>query len=434
MRAHLAGCLPEYMVPAAFVQMEELPLTPNGKLDRKGLPAPEGEAYAQRRYEAPAGEIEEVLAGIWQELLGVERVGRQDHFFELGGHSLLAVRLLARVRQWLGVELGMAVLFAQPTLRQLAEKVREAGAGGKLQVLPPITAVSREGALPLSFAQQRLWFLGQLEEVSATYHIPVGLRLRGELDGEALQRSLDRVVARHEALRSVFVETDGQPHVELLPEHTSLPLLEQDLRGVEDAEERLRELMVEEAQARFDLARGPLVRGRLIRLAEQEHILLLTQHHIVSDGWSMGVLAQELGALYRAFIQQQPDPLPELAIQYPDYAAWQREWLRGERLEQQSEYWREELAEAPVLLELPTDRPRPEQQSFAGASVAVSMDRELTRALKRLSREQGTTLFMTLLSGWAAVLSRLSGQGEVVIGTPMANRRRQETEKLIGFL
>ena len=297
LRAHLAGILPEYMVPVAFVALKELPLTPNGKLDRKALPAPEGEAYAQHGYEEPQGEIEEQLAEMWQELLGVERVGRQDHFFEMGGHSLLAVRLVARVQQVVGVELPMTVVFARPTLERLAEAVREAGGEGKQEGLEPMRMISRLEPMPLSFAQQRLWFLAQMEGVSATYHIPAALRLRGELDGEALKRSLNGIWARHEGLRSVFVVEEGEPRVELLPVEKGVPLVEHDLRGVGDAEAKLKELMMAEAQAPFDLKRGPLIRTHVVRMEEQEHVLLVTQHHIVSDGWSMGILARELGVV-----------------------------------------------------------------------------------------------------------------------------------------
>jgi amino acid adenylation domain-containing protein len=433
LRAYLSGCLPEYMVPAAIVRLEALPLTPNGKLDRKALPTPGDEAYARHIYEEPQGEIESKLAGMWQELLGVERVGRQDQFFEIGGHSLLAMRLVARVRQVLGVELPVTTVFARPMLAQLAEAVREAGAEGKQETTEPIVRISRLGAMPLSFTQQRLWFLSQMEGVSVTYHIPAALRLRGELDAAVLKRSLDGIWARHEGLRSVFVEVEGEPRVELLPIEMGVQLREHDLRGAGDAQERLRGLMEEEANAGFDLGQGPLIRAQLVRLEEQEHVLLLTQHHIVSDRWSMGILAQELGALYGAFIRGEENPLRPLGIHYPDYAAWQREWLKGERLQRQREYWREALADAPMLLELPTDRARPEQQNFAGGSVPVVIERELAESLKELSRRQGTTLFMTLLSGWAAVLSRLSGQQEVLIGTAVANRRRAETEGLIGF-
>ncbi len=433
LRTHLAGCLPEYMVPVAFVHMNELQLTPNGKIDRKKLPVPDIAAFVRQAYEAPQYEMEHALAELWQELLNVERVGRHDNFFELGGHSLLAVQLMVRVRQVLGVELSMVTLFAKPTIAQLAQIIAESSANDNFHSFPPLTKISRHARLPLSFAQQRLWFLAQMEDVSVTYHIPAALHLRWDLDRAALRKSLDALMARHEALRSVFVAVEGEPHIELLPEEMGLPLIEHDLRDEPDAWEQLTQLSKEEARTPFDLSRGPLIRARLIRMGEQEYVFLLTQHHIVSDGWSMEILIQELNTLYRAFQEQRPDPLPPLAIQYPDYAAWQREWLSGERLQRQSDYWRQALADAPTLLELPTDRPRPQRQSFAGAYVSIRIDGKLTKALKQLSAQQGTTLFMTLLAAWAAVLSRLSGQDDVIIGTPSANRGRKETEGLIGF-
>ncbi|MCA6113253.1 condensation domain-containing protein, partial [Bradyrhizobium cenepequi] len=284
-----------------------------------------------------------------------------------------------------------------------------------------------------SFAQQRLWFLAQLDQGSTNYHMPLAWRLRGVLDRSAWQRSLDRVVARHEALRSIFVASEGEPWVEVLPKDAGLPVVQHDLRGRGDADAALAELCQEEARAPFDLARGPLIRGRLIRTSDEEHVFLLTQHHIVSDGWSLGILVRELSQLYRAFLAGEDDPLPPLAIQYPDYAAWQRQWLVGARLQGQAQYWRQNLAGAPARLELPTDRPRPAEQSFAGASMPVVIDADLTRELRRLSRQHGTTLFMTVLAAWAAVLSRLSGQDDIVIGVPSANRGRGEIEGLIGF-
>ncbi|UGY11925.1 amino acid adenylation domain-containing protein (plasmid) [Bradyrhizobium septentrionale] len=296
-----------------------------------------------------------------------------------------------------------------------------------------IRKVGRETALAPSFAQQRLWFLAQLDQGSTQYHIRLAWRLKGGLDRSAWQRSLDRLFARHEALRSVFVTSEGKLRVELLPEEAGLPVVEHDLRGRLDADAALSQLCQQEARAPFDLARGPLIRGRLIRLSDEAHVLLLTQHHIVSDGWSLGVLVGELTQLYRAFAAGQDDPLPPLAIQYPDYAAWQRQWLSGERLQRQAQYWRSNLSGAPARLALPTDRPRPAQQSFAGATVPIIIDADLTRGLKRLSRQHGTTLFMTVLAGWAAVLSRLSGQDDLVIGVPSANRGHREIEELIGF-
>src|SRR5689334_16234506 len=296
-----------------------------------------------------------------------------------------------------------------------------------------IISTSRDARLMLSFAQERLWFLSQLGEVGGTYHIPLGLALRGVLDAAAWRRSLDALVARHEALRSVFGSELGEARVELLPATSGFALREHDLSDVVDAEAQVHALSEEEAHALFDLARGPLIRGRLIRLGAEEHVFLLTQHHIVSDGWSMGVLMRELGTLYRAFAAGATNPLPALEIQYPDYAAWQRQWLSGERLTTQAAYWRRMLADAPSSLELPTDRPRPAEQSFDGAALDVALDAELTRGLKALSQAHGTTLFMTVLAAWAAVLGRLAGQDDVVIGVPSANRNRREVEGLIGF-
>src|SRR6266511_1691849 len=276
-------------------------------------------------------------------------------------------------------------------LEKLRYLAKTRGVKRRNQDSAPIPMVSREKPLPLSFSQQGLWLLAQMEDVSVTYHLPAALHLRGDLDRAALRKSLDALMARHEALRSVFVAVEGEPHIELLPEEMGLPLIEHDLRDEPDAWEQLTQLSKEEARTPFDLSRGPLIRARLIRMGEQEYVFLLTQHHIVSDGWSMEILIQELNTLYRAFQEQSPDPLPPLAIQYPDYAAWQREWLSGERLQRQSDYWRQALADAPTLLELPTDRPRPQRQSFAGAYVSIRIDSKLTKALKQLSAQQGTT-------------------------------------------
>ncbi|WP_316399525.1 condensation domain-containing protein, partial [Bradyrhizobium sp. 33ap4] len=310
LRAHLRSRLPDYMVPAAFVPIAALPLTPNGKLDRNALPAPADQAYALAAYEAPQGAVETALARIWAELLGVERIGRHDHFFELGGHSLLAVQVSSRLSQAVGVDLPLSTLFATPVLTDLAASIVELLSRSGPQQLPAIAVVSRHEPLVLSFAQQRLWFLAQLNEGSTNYHIPLALRLRGALDRSAWQRSLDRLFARHEALRSVFVATQGKPRVEVLPPDAGLPIVDHDLRQRSDAEAALLDLCHEEGRTPFDLARGPLIRGHLVRMSDEEHVFLLTQHHIVSDGWSMGVLLRELSQLYRAFAAGQDDPLP----------------------------------------------------------------------------------------------------------------------------
>ncbi|HEX2080123.1 MAG TPA: condensation domain-containing protein, partial [Longimicrobium sp.] len=430
LRAYLGGRLPEHMVPAAYVALEMLPLTPNGKLDRRALPAPEGDAYARGGFEAPATEMEVALAEIWSDVLRVERVGRRDRFFELGGHSLLAVQVISRVRRTLGVEVALGEVFARPALADFARHLDEAARAD----LPPVEPVDRGGRLALSYAQQRLWFLEQLGAMGSAYHIPKRLRLKGELDRSALGRALDRIVARHEALRTTFVVGDREPEQRIAPaEGSRFHLVDHDLGGHAGPEAELLRLATEEANAPFDLERGPLVRGRLVRLGPDEHALLLTLHHIVSDAWSTGVLIRELSTLYGAYRRGEADPLPPLPVQYADYAAWQRRWVEGEVLEAQAAYWVRTLAGAPELLELPADRPRPARPDHLGASLRLELDAGLTTALKALSRGRGTTLFTTLLAGWAATLGRLSGQQDVVVGTPTANRGRYEIEGLIGF-
>ncbi|MBE8597834.1 non-ribosomal peptide synthase/polyketide synthase [Xenorhabdus sp. BG5] len=431
LRDYLSALLPDYMVPAAFVRLESLPLTPNGKLDRRALPAPDDKAFARQIYEAPQGEMEIALAAIWQELLKVEPIGRHDNFFALGGHSLLAVRMMSRIVD-LGVELPLTTLFKSPTLAAFTEEIKGRFGDQKVR-LPSILPVSRGDQLPLSFAQQRLWFLAQFEGISEIYHIPIALRLHGQLDVTAWQQALDALLARHEALRSVFITIDGQPQVKLLPAESGLPMKRYDLRKVADMHEQLEHLCVQETEASFDLTEGPLIRANLIQLTDNDYVFLLIQHHIVSDGWSVGVQMRELSALYAAFLTGQPNPLSPLSIQYPDYVAWQRQWLSAERIQIQSDYWKMKLADTPILLGLPTDRARLSEQSFSGNAVSINLATELTTSLKRLGEQHGVTLFMILLSAWATVLSRLSGQDDVVIGTPSAGRNRQETESLIGF-
>ena len=424
LRRHLQARLPDYMVPAAYVWLEALPLTGNGKLDKRALPVPQVDACAREAYAPPQGEAENLLAAIWHELLGVERIGRYDHFFELGGHSLMAVRLANRVQQ-AGWQLPLQALFASPVLHVLAQALQVAPTQESIPMLP----VARDGELPLSFAQQRLWFLTQLEGMSETYHIPLALRLRGRLDRQALQQGLDALYARHESLRSRFITREDRPQVQILPAN-GLPLAFHDLRRHPAQAETL---CRQAATQSFDLTQGPLVRAALLRLADEEHLFLLTCHHIVSDGWSTGILLRELGALYGAFRRGEADPLPPPTLQYPDYAAWQRRYLTPERLAAQAQYWRETLSDAPALLTLPTDRPRPTVQSFSGAEVPIAIDAELTQALRQFSRQHGGTLFMTVLAAWSLVLARMAGQQELVIGTPEANRSRLETESLVGF-
>ncbi|KAF9997036.1 hypothetical protein BGZ65_007383, partial [Modicella reniformis] len=431
LRSHLVSCLPDYMVPTAIVRMDSFPLTSNGKLDRKALPAPDSDAFARQTYEEPQGEIEITIAQIWSELLHVDRVGRNDNFFALGGHSLLAMRVMNSTTE-LGVQLPLSTLFASPCLSSFAECVSQNLAEG-VRSFSTITPIPREGDLPLSFSQQRMWFLAQLEGVSETYHMPLAVRLRGDLNCDAWQSALNTLFMRHEALRSVFITVNGEPRVRLLSAQSGIPICWKDLRGQHDAETQLERIRDKEASVPFDLAQGPLIRVVMVQLDNNEHLFLLTKHHIVSDGWSMGILYSELSALYSAYSNGEPDPLPPLSIQYPDYAAWQRERLSGDRLEIHSSYWRTALADAPVLISLPTDRPRPGQQSFTGSNVQIRLDPQLTQALKDLSQKHGMTLYMTILAAWSAVLSRLSGQDDIIIGSPTANRNNHQIESLIGL-
>ncbi|WP_263262416.1 non-ribosomal peptide synthetase [Pseudomonas sp. RIT-PI-S] len=429
LREHLAAQLPGYMVPSAFVCLAALPVTANGKLDRTALPAPSAEAFGQRHYQAPQGPLETALAKIWAEVLGAERVGREDHFFDLGGHSLLVMRVLAQVRQGLHLHVAPSALFAAPTLAGFAHVLE--GSQGRPRA--GIVTAERHGPQPLSSAQQRLWFLAQMKGGNAAYHMPLNLRVRGPLQPAALEHAFTQLVARHDALRTTFsaVEGEGRQHVAPPGQAFTLALL--DLQGHADAEARLAALIDEESHAPFDLEHGPLLRARLARLGHDHHVLLLTQHHIVSDGWSVGVLTRELGELYAAACQGRDAALPPLPVRYVDYAAWQRQWLAGDELARQVGFWQRTLSGAPVLLELPTDHKRPPVQTYQGGFVPLVFDTTLTARLKALSREQGVTLFMTLLAGWALVLARLSGQADVVIGVPSANRAQPELEGLLGF-
>ncbi len=430
LRQDLKQRLPEHLVPAVIAVLPALPLTPNGKVDRKALPAPEGALAARAgEYVAPRTAVEEQLAAMWAELLHVERVGRHDDFFELGGHSLLATQVISRLRATFGVEVPLRILFDAPTVSALAAHVD--GAARSL-ALPPLRPVPRTGPLPLSFAQQRLWFLDRLQPGGATYNVPTVLRVEGRLDVGALKGAFTELVRRHESLRTRFPDEGGVP-VQVIAPPGPFHLTVTDLRAREDREAESRRLAREEASRPFDLARGPLLRVTLLRLAEERHLLLLTLHHIICDGWSSGVLVRELEALYLGFVAGSPAPLPELPLQYADYCVWQREWLRDEALESQLTYWKGHLAGAPHALELPTDFPRPPVPSSRGASFEFQLPPELSRDLQALCRAEGVTLFMALLGAFQVVLSRHSGQDDVVVGTPIAGRRFAELEGLIGL-
>jgi pristinamycin I synthase-3/4 len=432
LRAALRGTLPEYMLPAAFVRMEALPLGPSGKTDRRALPAPAAESGAE--YRAPGTEVEAALAEAWSEVLGVERVGIDDDFFDLGGHSLLATRVLSRVRQRLGVDLPVRAVFQNPTVAALAGAIERERADAAPQ--PPLVPAGRDAPLPLSFSQQRLWFLAELEPESPLYNLPAAVRMRGELDEAALRRALGEIVRRHEALRTVFrAGPDGAPVQEVTAAPAEFPLPVADLRAFPAAWARAEvlRLAADEAEAPFDLRADPLLRALLVRVADGEHALVLTLHHIVGDGWSVGVLFGELAALYGAFRDGGESPLAPLPVQYADYAAWQRAWLTEGTLEAQLAYWRARLDGAPPLLELPTDHPRPPTQSHRGEVLPFDVPAGLARRVRALARREDATPFMVLLAGFTLVLHRLSGSDDVVVGAPVAGRARPEVEGLIGF-
>ncbi|MEH2211066.1 amino acid adenylation domain-containing protein [Nostoc sp.] len=426
--------LPEYMLPSAIVHLEALPLTANGKVDRRALPAFEttrpdlaGELVA------PRTPIQEIFVGIWSEILGLQQVGVDDNFFELGGHSLLATQLFSRLRNTFSVELPLRSLFEAPTVAGLAERIETACRTQLRLQAPPLLPVDRD-QYQLSFAQARLWFLEQLEPGNFAYNIPAGVRLTGSLHVMALRQSLNEIVHRHEALCTSFTTVNGEP-VQVIAQTFALTLPVVDLRELPQAKQQaeVERLATAEAQRPFDLAQGLLLRATLLQLNETEHVLLLTMHHIVSDGWSMGVFIRELAALYCAFSTGKPSPLPNLPIQYADFAHWQRQWLQGEVLEEQLSYWKRQLNNAPPVLELPTDRPRPPIQSYRGAIGSLVVSESLTQKLKLLSQCNGVTLFMLLLAAFQTLLYRYTEQSDICIGSLIANRNRTETEGLIGF-
>ena len=420
--------LPDYMVPALFVGLPELPRTPNGKVDRKALPEPEPTGGIVTVL-APRTPMEELVAGIWCEVLRLDRVGALDDFFALGGHSLLATQVVSRLREVCGVELPLRSLFEAPALAALAARV-EAARRETAVFAPPIVRVPRADYPPASFAQERLWFLEQLGDEGTAYNLPVVLSLRGPLDPSALAAALSEVVRRHEALRTVFRRLRSEIVQVITPSRpVSLPRI--DLRGLPSPEAEAGRLAIQAARQRFDLAQGPLLRALLLRLADQEHRLILSMHHIASDGWSIGVLGRELASLYASFSAGLPSRLPELRVQYADFAVWQRAWLRGEVLADHLAWWRDQLAGLPPVLDLPTDRPRPAARSGQGGRVRFKI--ESAAELTALARRSGATLFMALLAVFQTLLARWSGSDDVAVGSPIANRNRAETEPLIGF-
>jgi amino acid adenylation domain-containing protein len=435
-RGYVRKRLPEYMVPRRCVQLEELPLTSNGKVDRKALPEPEEEesSETERREErGRKGEIEELVGAIWGEVLEREEIGREENFFALGGHSLLATRVMARVRGALGVELPLRSLFEWPTVAGLALHIEQILRSEQGIKKPALKVSSGASEIPLSFAQQRLWFLHQLDPHNPAYNIPGGIRIRGKLNVQALFQSLNVVVQRHGSLRTAFQDRYGRA-IQVIEPRGKLSMLSIDVSHLDAAvqEKELRRLVQDEAHCPFNLAQGPLLRCVLLRLHADEHVLALTMHHIISDGWSSEVLIRELTTLYEAFVAGRSAPLPPLPVQYADFALWQRSWLKDEALDTLLDYWTQQLRGA-TALELAKDRARQGSVQHRGATHTFMLSQQLSRALHTLSQQEGVTLFMALLGAFQVLLYRVSGQRDIVVGTDVANRTYEETEALIGF-
>ncbi|MEI8255400.1 MAG: amino acid adenylation domain-containing protein, partial [Deltaproteobacteria bacterium] len=433
-RAFLQRSLPDYMIPSSIHLIERLPRTATGKIDVGALPAPDSVGSVDAAaHEPPRTNSERLVADVWGASLGRPALGRTDHFFDAGGHSLLATHASAHLAQRIGRDVPLRWVFESPVLADFALRLDALCAMAPV-MLEPIELVDRSGRVPLSFAQQRLWFLQQLDPTGSAYNIPIGLRAHGRLDRVVLRRCLAALVARHETLRTTFVSVDGEPS-QVVAEVGSIDIPEIDLSALPpaDRERELGELATREARAPFDLVRGPLLRVTFVRLGDDDAAVLFTIHHIISDGWSRAVLVREFGALYDAMARGRTPHLEPLSIQYADYAAWQRRWLQGERLDAELDYWRRRLDRAPGHIELPLDRPRPPVQTSRGAHLQIAWPAALTRDVAAFARRESATVFMTLMASFAVLLSRYSGQDDVVVGTPIANRTRPEVQSLIGL-
>jgi len=427
LREALAQQLPAHMVPARIVVLDAWPLTPTEKIDRQALPVPDLAPVPEGR--APRTPAEQILCGVFAEVLGRDAVSIDEDFFELGGHSLLATPVVSRVRAIFGVEIAVRTLFEAPRVVDLAQRLGQAPAGR-----PPLVARERPARIPLSYAQQRLWFLDRLEGGSTEYHLPEALRLRGTLDRAALTRAINAIVARHESLRTHFTEIDGAP-VQTIEPDVRIAVPVDDLRGLDAAKQwtRVQDALRFEWEDPFDLSRGPLLRLRLLQIDADDHVLVQTLHHIVSDGWSQSVFNRELMELYAAFREDREDPLPPLSVQYADFAIWQRQWLDEGALDEGLTYWTTHLAGIPERLALPADRPRPERQTFVADRCHLLLPPTELAALKKVSQQHQATLYMTVLAAFGVLLSRYSGQDDIVVGSPIANRQDTALEALIGF-
>lgn len=439
LRTYLQPTLPEYMIPSTVVFLDAMPLNTNGKIDRRALPVPENIRFDDH-YVAPRTTAEEILAGIWTEVLGVQPIGARDNFFELGGHSLLATQVMSRLRAAFQVEMPLRNLFDFPTVEKLAGAVERTLSGNARHRTPLLIPVPRKEHMPVSFAQQRLWFLAQLKPDGWYYNLPVALRLVGTLDIPALVKSVEAVVRRHETLRTTFRTVDGEPMQSIaVEEKVAIPV--ENLHDVleDKRHEAVHHLAIEEMRRPFRLDQEAPIRLRLLKLEQEEHVLLIVLHHIVADAWSMALLAHEVAVFYASFVYGDEagdaslNRLPVLPIQYADFAYWQRQWLQGEVLEHHLSYWKQRLGANPPVLRLPTDRPRPSVQTYRGARLTFSVSQSVSEKIQSIGRGNGVTLFMTLLAAFNVLLFRTTGQEDIIVGTDVANRNREETEGLIGF-
>ncbi len=434
LHSYLRGRLPDYMVPTAILELPKMPLNANGKIDRQALPRPQDVKGAQKEAISPRTPSEEVISAIWAEVLRREGIGVEDNFFEVGGHSLLATQIASRLREHFRMVVPVRAIFEAPSIAELAKRLDAARREEQGILPPPIEPVPRGNDMPLSFAQERLWVLDQIEPNNPLYNIPRALRLRGVLRTEALEKAINEIVRRHESQRTTFTVKDSHP-VQEIAHSMVIPLEIQDLTSfppdVREAEAS--RIAIKEAMRPFNLGHGPLIRVLLLRLADDDHVLQLTMHHIISDAWSAGIFLQELGVLYEVFCAGSPSPLPELRVQYADYAVQERQWLQGEVLEKQLAFWREKLKGVPPVLELPLDRPRPASRTFHGAHETLHIPSEHLNMVKTLARQESATLFMALMAGFQAMLSKYSGEEQIVVGTDLANRTMPDTERMIGF-
>jgi len=435
LKAELRKRLPEYMIPAALIRLESLPLTTNGKIDRNALPEYHADEFAADASEQTLRTpIEEIVAGVWAEMLGLKEVGVEVNFFNLGGHSLLALRMVSRLQSAFQIELAVDSVFEAPTVSSLAAVIENVITADEGHTRPVIQPVSRQEDLPLSFAQQRLWIQDQFHPATAEYNIPLAVRLDGKFDVHAFEQTLSEVIRRHEVLRTSFPRSGDLPVQAIAQaEPANVPIVNLCELPESAREGEALRLAVEEAALPFDLARGPLLRCRILRLDEEQHYVLVTMHHIISDGWSMGVLVRELAVLYDAFSTGKTAALPELPVQYADFAYWQRQWLQGEVEASQLDYWKQQLAGSKPVLQLRTDRPRGTRRTHQAATQSLTLSRTLSEQVKQLSRREGVTQFMTLLTAFQILLRHYTQEDDMLIGTDVANRNCREIEGLIGF-